>query len=175
MPVSLITGLNKPLIVGDIEFTALEVHKTLAGSLALRFRVKNLSKDYAFVPISKAFLDMSTPYTFLHTRDIKSGPRLYGGFLEYQTRKGEPNLKSSGEILPGAEEMVQITTMKKMPDTAVKDILGAREKLIWRVQLRRGLIEFGDKAYSATAVVGVEFNKSDIRMEKPPPDEFGDA
>jgi len=34
--------------------------------------------------------------------------------------------------------------------------------LLWRVQLRRGLVKHKDKEYSVSAVVGVEFSASDI-------------
>ena len=39
----------------------------------------------------------------------------------------------------------------------------AKGPFLWRVQVRRGLVKLGDKEVSATAVVGVEFNKQDVQ------------
>jgi hypothetical protein len=36
-------------------------------------------------------------------------------------------------------------------------------KLLWRVQLRRGLVRLDDQNASVTAVIGVEFDKDQIQ------------
>jgi hypothetical protein len=37
------------------------------------------------------------------------------------------------------------------------------DTLLWRVQVRRGLIEFKGKDVPVTAIIGVEFKSSDVK------------
>jgi hypothetical protein len=169
LPGHLVTQLKRPVRIGDVEVTPIDIHKTDAGDLALKLRVKNLSAEYAFVPVSKLFLEVSDkadfgkPYCFLQAQGNPSTPRVYGGFVEYQTADGEPDLASDGELLPGKEAVLQITTLAKYQKD-LKRVLDARARLLWRVQVRRGLVEVRghDERRSATAVIGVDFARADV-------------
>jgi hypothetical protein len=174
LPQNLIARLGETLTVGDVQFTPIEVRRTFHNELVLRFRVKNASTEYAFQPISTAFVDINiipTPYTYLHLKDENDSQRtlrVYGGVLAHQDLRGLPKLRSAGELKPGEEEFVELTTEKKTPD----GLTAAKGPLLWRVQLRRGLVDINGRSYSATAVLAVEFRSADIKLEK---SAFGDA
>ena len=51
----------------------------------------------------------------------------------------------------------------------LKMVQAAQGPLVWRVHLRRGLVDVGDREVSATAVVGVVFDKKDILLTKANP------
>jgi len=48
----------------------------------------------------------------------------------------------------------------------VSNFMKAPEKLVWRVQVRRGLVPVDGKMVSATTVIGIEFTARDIVREK---------
>jgi hypothetical protein len=123
-------------------------------------KVRNVSGDLAFAPISDAFLLVQDrtggkPYTFLQSDSFKP---LYGGFLQLDAReRGEVD----GELGPGQEGTLVLTTTDTDRSTAGK-IAASKERLLWRVQLRRGLVAHRGRSVSATTVVGVAFNARDI-------------
>jgi hypothetical protein len=45
----------------------------------------------------------------------------------------------------------------------VKTIRGARDPMLWRVQVRRGTVEYRGKDVPVTAIIGVEFRASDVK------------
>jgi hypothetical protein len=47
-------------------------------------------------------------------------------------------------------------------DQVGKVLANYHGRLLYRVQVRRGLVRVGDREVPATAVVGVEFNDTDI-------------
>lgn len=171
LPEHLVTTLKKSVRVGDIEVTPLEVRQTAAGNLALRFKARNLALNHAFVPVSPSFLKVSEqtevakPYTFLHDRELTR--RIYGGFLEFQTRDGELDLNSDGELLPGQEQMIQISTLDRFNSTAGSLVRGGG-RCLWRIQVRRGLVDVAGhpEPLSATAIIGVEFAPNEVIRER---------
>jgi hypothetical protein len=53
------------------------------------------------------------------------------------------------------------------PDDHVARLLAsARGPLLWRVQVRRGLVPVRDREVSSTAVIGVEFEPDQIQRPK---------
>jgi phage FluMu protein Com len=153
-------GLGATLRVGDIEVTPQRVEQNKEGDLVLRLKVKNVSDDQAFAPISDPFLHVQDrqggkPYTFLQTDTLKP---VYGGSLEI--KRGEDRA-SDGELAPGQEETILLTTMDSDRSTTRK-VAAGKDRLLWRVQLRRGLVTHRGKALSATTVVGVQLTPKDI-------------
>jgi hypothetical protein len=164
LPQHLLTTMNKPVKIGDIEVTPLEVRKTPEGDLMLRLKTRNVSQNLAFMPVSESFLKATQefkPYTFLHSRDLVY--RVYGGYLRFATSKGDDR-EGGGELKPGEEEIIEITTMDQDRQKDLKRILTSQDKVLWRIQLRRGLVEVSgrEQPLSATAIVGVEFPVSAI-------------
>src|SRR5262249_37140093 len=108
-------GLGSAVRVGEVEVEAQTVERTREGNLMLAVRVKNLSDAQTFSPISDQFLHVQKdsvggkPYTFLES--VHYSP-VYGAFLEF--RKGPRGTEEQvvdGELAPGQEELIVLTTM----------------------------------------------------------------
>ena len=65
-------------------------------------------------------------------------------------------------LLPGESRSYAVISR---PD-AVRAVRGARDTIVWRVQVRRGLVEYRGREVPVTALVGVEFNASDVTTEE---------
>src|SRR5262249_29187901 len=66
-----------------------------------------------------------------------------------------------GEHLQPGQELSTVVCTD--PEVDIAADLAKASTLLWRVQGRRGLVEYKDREYSTTAVVGVEFTKQDIQ------------
>jgi hypothetical protein len=181
LPSRLQVELGHPLRIGDIEVTPTKIERRrnpfqegavlddTKNTLALELRLRNISDDVYFKPLDPYFdrhwsptkTSGMMPYGYL-TIDKKN----YFGPLEWQPRgpnrsrvvvKGQDH---DTELKPG-EEMTTFLCTDPVDDVpaAVKKANGP---CLWRVQVRRGLVKVGDREVSATAVVGVEFNKQDV-------------
>jgi hypothetical protein len=166
------TVLGQAIRVGAIEVTPLQVTLTPFGDLVFVFKAKNISTHLAFHPMSDQFLkysdssmDSGRPYTFLERLSKTQPSRAYGGTLELHPAVAGRGQDFNGELEPGAEAIVHLTSDAKLRDDVIPDMVKATERLLWRVQVRRGLVEVDDKMVSATAVVGVEFSSKDIIKE----------
>ncbi|HEV3261073.1 MAG TPA: hypothetical protein VG013_29750 [Gemmataceae bacterium] len=152
---------------------------SLGVALFLTLLLRNVSSNDYFVPTDAAFYRRWTendgattkPYTFLEV-----GPkRFYGGALDWQLRvkrdgsgrdedpreyiQGQENYQDV--LKPGQQRRVIICTdQDRELLSAVHDASG---QLLWRVQLRRGLVKARDHEVSASAVIGVEFTRADVK------------
>lgn len=164
-------ALQKSIRVGDIEVTPLQVKLTNYGDLVLVFRAKNLSDTYTFNPISDEYLkytdrsmDAGKPYTFLERQSSKGQAfrRLYGGNLEWL--KGSPGREQpfDGEIGPGQEAVIHVISEAKHRKELVPSFVNAAEPMVWRIQVRRGMVPVDGAPVSATTVIGVDFTARDI-------------
>ncbi len=106
------------------------------------------------------------PYTHLEF----NGKRFCGPF-QYKASSGRTQSAGSDEFVEGQEENTRVLQPgEEMRTTVVIDdkdqvpaaLRNYRGKLLWRVQVRRGLVNYKDKDYSVTAVIGVQFDKDDI-------------
>lgn len=150
-------------------------------SLILHLKLKNVSEDNYFHPTDPAFerrwkegyAPTNKPYTFLEFSDKKDGERrkYYGGNYDWPVRhdKGEsPRLGyvegqeyDDKQLAPGEERKTVVYTD---PDDHVADSLrGYNGRFVWRVHLRRGLVQVKERELPAAAVIGVTFSKEDIR------------
>lgn len=167
------TVLGRPIRVGDIEVTPLHVKHTADNDLVLVFKAKNVSQNLIFNPIADDYMKFSRksltgakPYTFLERLVTPALPRIYGGNLEWY--KGAPGREKSfdGDIGPGEEATIHLISELDYRKREVDNFVKARERLLWRVQVRRGLVRVDGKDISATTVIGVEFTARDIEKEK---------
>jgi hypothetical protein len=182
LPPRLRTTLGKPLALGDLEVTPLKIgrrrigfrqgkadHVDRAGedSLALELRLRNVSKDVTFRPLDPFFVRQVKrsmeypPYTYLEvgSRHFFCGP------LSEELRKNLHMVVAGQdldrELGPGQEFSTFICTD---PDEhAVAAVDKASGPCVWRVQVRRGLVAVGGREVPATAVVGVEFRRDEVR------------
>jgi hypothetical protein len=159
LPVKLKTVLHQPLRVGDLEITPLRVDKDDQGRLSLYLKLRDVSREVAFNPVLPAedyqfrrvSMEDTGPYTFLEAGDR----RLYMRGAEWdQTPPRKQGVLFDGMLQPG-EEMVAVFRTQADDKGALQAATGT---LVWRVQLRRGLVAVGDSEISATAVVGVAFD-----------------
>jgi hypothetical protein len=150
-------------------------------ALVLTLRLKNTADDYAFTPLDNYFdrawkpgNDEAVPLTVLQTdrEAFFGGPAKW--FAQDGARRqerewlhGRKNVDRAG-LAPG-EEAETIVATDGWDPAIPAHLFGAdaegqrakapyRGKLLWRVQIRRGLVEWRGKDVPATAVIGVEFD-----------------
>lgn len=187
LPDKLVTTLGRPIRVGAIEVTPLSVEYRkwtaytkekgredpkqvpIRDTLVLHVRLKNVSPDLTFYPTDPYFdrnpkYANDRPYTFV---DV-GGRKFFGGIIEYITEPGntertwlqgqEDDNKPLG---PGeSRETVFLTR----PSDAVFDaVQKSASAAVWRVQVRRGLVNYGGKEIPVSAVVGVAFTAADVK------------
>jgi hypothetical protein len=168
LPAKLKTALNQPLRVGDLEVTPLRVEKDEQGRLSLYLKLRDVSPDVAFNPVLPAedyqfrriSMEDTGPYTYVEAGDR----RLYMRGAEWeQTPQRKQGALFDGMLQPG-EEMVAVFRTQADDKGLVQAATGT---LVWRVQLRRGLVTVGDTEVSATAVVGIAFDARAIAVPAP--------
>ena len=158
------TSFGQPIQVGDATLvTPLQVMLAPKGdALELTLRLRNTSRDLQFNPLPRSFLVRTQGYTFLEFGKQK----VYGGRLSYHKTQGFwANLRDfvgqappfEGVLDPG-EEMVATLATAPRDEGAVRKLNDYRGPMLWRLEVRRGLVEVGGKTVSATAVVGVDFD-----------------
>ncbi len=150
-------------------------------SLVLYLDLKNLSSEYAFAPLDNYFdrywrpgTDMIPPLTLLEVGDRY---RCYGGPAHWYPRGDRANRREwvkgrrdQADLLQPGEEKEMFVCTDGEDDAAAALLFGDQPgeeyhgPFLWRVRVRRGLVRFQNKDYSATAVIGVRFTDSDIRQ-----------
>ena len=158
---------GESLAVRSIEIKPERVRMLKDGSLSITLRAKNLSSDTVFTPVSDDFLratDANPTYTFVESTREKFSS-LYGGHVEW--RKGPPGKETptiDGDLGPGQEGLITITTMDKYRKL-VGEIARSNDTLVWRIQLRSGLVPHRGQMASVTTVIGVPFSAKQIEKE----------
>jgi hypothetical protein len=189
LPENLRTTLGRTIQIGDLEVTPLSVEfraiefvwpgynpvKSETDSLVLNLRVKNVSKNSAFHPLDPFFVrrweevvgqtKTGMPFTYLTVGKL----RFYGGPLrndereeQHESIKGQ---RLDRELQPGESLETFICTS---PDDPVKEAVErTSQPMLWRVQVRRGLVQTPNRGeLSASAVVGVEFTSDQINARR---------
>ncbi len=152
-------------------------------SLVLELRLRNVSSDNAFTPLDNYFDrrwkqgEGAPPFTL-----IEAGKQVfYGGPARWLARSGSgPENKRQWLDAPGRKKTdpvglkpgeVMVTTLASNgEDKEVADALFGGKKgrpyqgpLLWRVQVRRGLVAWRGRDLPATAVIGVRFTDKDVK------------
>ncbi len=157
IPAGRITTIGRPLAVGSLEVTPIDVARTDvklrratlsgggevkdggSGAMALRVRLRNTSRDAVFAPLDEAFVrdrDDGLPASFV---ELDGGDRVYLYPLPVDSEwsivgQDFPALK------PGESRETRVVTEADFPSTG--------SAATWRLQLRTGLEE--------TATIGVK-------------------
>jgi hypothetical protein len=190
LPAQLRTTLRKPIRIGDLEVTPVSVElrtiefivrgkdpvRSETPTLVLNLHLKNVSKDVAFHPLDPYFVrrwkeikDESKegmPFTYLAV----GKERFYGGPIGLAERKERhetiKDQQLGRELQPGEAMDTFICTS---PDDPVQEAAeAAKQPMLWRVQVRRGLVETPNRGeLPASAVIGVEFARDEIRKARP--------
>jgi hypothetical protein len=160
LPRKLRVALGESLRVGDVQVMPKQVVRLPGDRLALTLTIANLSDDVEFNPVSPTFTryvrnvpKALKPYTYLEAGEGEERKFVYGGVWRPAR---------AGPLSPGKDMSATLTTDVR-DAAAVRELLQFGGPLLWRVQVRRGLVEYKGKEVSATAVVGVEFQAADVR------------
>lgn len=151
--------------------------ETAQDALVLTLRLRNVSGDVFFTPTDPMFdrqwkeeYGSNRPYMLLEM----NGKKFFGGAVAWRprTNRGAFRADDPREYVKGQENNNQVLkpgadrTCIFCTDPGNREILqtlpGSRDPLVWRVHLRRGLVDVGDREVSTTAVIGVVFDKKDV-------------
>ncbi len=161
LPAKLQVALHEPLEIGELRVVPQAVEQLPDGRLRLTAEMQNISRDQDFNPVSPAFVKYTRnvpaarkPFTYLDA----GGKKIFGGEWTW-THDGKP---FDGLLEPGEKMTARLTTDRRDKMEVASALRGPPRHLVWRIQVRRGLVEYEGVDYSTTAVVGVEFGAKDI-------------
>jgi hypothetical protein len=153
-------------------------------SLVLHLHLRNVSADQTFSPLDNYFDRQWTHTGMPPLTLLEAGPnRFYGGPAAWYPRgsrdkrrewvegrkDGDPEgLKPGGEVdsfvcTDGGDERMPLLLDGKDPRGA-RVRSPYRGPLLWRVQVRRGLVSYRNRPLSATAVIGVAFDSAQVEQ-----------
>lgn len=199
VPADLRVKLGDTLVVGDLQVRPTSVERQkfqvttereggepntrpYGESLVLTLRVKNLSADTVFCPSDPAFNRASdrsqpAPYTALEIhRSFFYGPFKWPPEPDTKKEFVVGHEADQNPLNPGEERDIWATVAPEGMKVAKGDLLRTLKEdvkptdwLLWRVQLRRGLVtakrpDGQDMDISATTVIGVEFRADQIKQ-----------
>lgn len=152
-------------------------------SLILRLKLKNVSADQSFCPLDyyfnrkwkeKSRNSYPPPFTLVQFGTEKPEKSFFGGpanwlplALAGSKKSQSPRETVEDENLdktlePGDEMTAFLCT--DGDDASAQAIFTHQGPMLWRLQVRRGLVPVGAKEIPATAVIGVEFSTTDIKQ-----------
>jgi hypothetical protein len=134
--------------------------------LVLRLRVTNTSADVPIYPLDPAFQRRDAPGDSPATRIVVGRQSFAGGPINWPFKKPltrEYEKEQEDEARPLGPGETRDYFVCSPADARVLDaVRQAKDSALWRVQVRRGLIEFDGKDVPVTAIVGVEFRRADV-------------
>jgi hypothetical protein len=138
-------------------------------ALVLQLRVKNSSPDSQIYPLDPAFTRRAPKTDEKPLTRLVVGSRSYAGaitwpFSERLKREYEEKQKDDVDPLKPGETRDYVVFSEGNDASPARAAKASKEPLQWRVQVRRGLIEFKGKDVPVTAVIGVDFKSSDIKL-----------
>jgi hypothetical protein len=186
LPAALKAGLGGKIEVGQLEIEPLGVEKRRlrivterlgaaaperrdgrSNALVLRLKVKNTSADVPIFPLDPAFTRTAKGDDKPATRLIVGKQTLYGGAIPWPFARDvkreyeEAQATDYEPLKPGETREYVVFTNE---DSGLAPLVRkTTESLLWRVQVRRGLVAFKGKDVPVTAVIGVEFKASDVK------------
>jgi hypothetical protein len=183
LPAYLQVPLGTTIRIGDVELKAQSVElcrltfrrqgvdpeNSGSNSLVMHLLFRNASSDSVFSPTDPYFdrlwrssATIGKPYTFLEIDQ----QRFFGGAVAWQPgQSAEERETIDGQnyklLRPGEELTTMVCTD---PEARIEQSLSRCDgPLLWRIQVRRGLVTVAEREISATAVVGVLFAVADVQ------------
>jgi hypothetical protein len=101
------------------------------------------------------------------TRLVVGKQVFYGGGIDWPfpvnvtRRYEEQQVNDASPLKPG--ETREYVVFTDADPRIVKAVQDSSDPMLWRVQVRRGLIEYRGKDVPVTAIIGVEFKASDVK------------
>src|SRR5262249_30701667 len=186
LPAHLRTSLKTPIRIGEVEVTPLAIEfRTIEflipgfkpepsanETLVLSLHIKNLSANSAFHPLDPFFerrwkevqgeSKVGMPFTYLTV----GKQRFFGGPItmeEWEERRERvKGQKLERELQPG--ESLETFICTSPYDPVQEAVAKTTQPLLWRVQVRRGLVQTPNRGeLPASAVIGVEFARNEIQ------------
>ncbi|MFM8272378.1 MAG: hypothetical protein ACKODX_08580 [Gemmata sp.] len=185
LPAAQRATLGAKVVIGQIEVRPMRVekrqlHLSMEGTderekkqfsrtqpaLVMTLDIKN-NGDLPIFPMDPAFTRRASGADKPLTR-LVIGPKVYaGGEIEwplpsrFKKKIEQQQANDSRPLLPGhAQEYVVFTEGNA---ELVRAAETSKELLQWRVQVRRGLVDYKGKEVPVTAVIGVDFKGSEIQ------------
>lgn len=146
---------------GDVQRRQTRFH-----ALVLHLRIKNTSETTPIFPLDPAFTRSARVDDKPAMRLVIGKQTLYGGAIPWpfgerlKREYEEAQATDYDPLKPGESREYVVFTNED--STIASTVRKMTEPLLWRVQVRRGLIEFKGKDIPVTAIIGVEFQSSDI-------------
>lgn len=141
--------------------------KTTAAALVLTLDIKNTSEDLSIFPMDPAFTRRESKADQPITRLVVDKKVFAGGEIEWPLPskfKKRIEVQQANDAIPlkpnESREYVVFTAASAELVEAAKT---AKESLQWRIQVRRGLVDYKGKELPVTAVIGVDFKSNEIR------------
>jgi len=152
-------------------------------SLVLRLKLKNVSKDQTFSPLDyyfnrkwkeKSKNSYPPPFTLVQFGTEKPEKSFFGGPANWlplalagskksQSPRETVEDENLDKILEPGDEMTAFLCTDG-DDSSAQEILNHQGPMLWRLQVRRGLVSVGAKEIPATAVIGIEFGAIDVKQ-----------
>jgi hypothetical protein len=152
-------------------------------SLVLRLKLKNVSKDQTFSPLDyyfnrkwkeKSKNSYPPPFTLVQFGTEKPEKSFFGGPANWlplalagskksQSPRETVEDENLDKILEPGDEMTAFLCTDG-DDSSAQEILNHQGPMLWRLQVRRGLVSVGAKEIPATAVIGIEFGVMDVKQ-----------
>lgn len=186
LPPELRVALGEKLAVGQIEVEPVAVEERglrivtegknradkpvtseTAPAFVLHLKVKNTSDDLLIHPIDPAFNRKVIGNDVVGTGLVVGKQTFWGGPIEWPFRgrigrKYEAAQEADATPLqPGESREYVICTEPN--SRIVKAVREAKDSVLWRVQVRRGRIDFRGRDIPVTAIIGVEFKPTDVK------------
>jgi hypothetical protein len=185
LPANLKASLGGKIEVGQLEIEPVKVEirplkvfiegkgekreENRRDTLVMQMRIKNTSSDLSIFPMDPAFTrkarpDDKEPLTRLVIGKQKT---FYGGGIEWPVaanvkRKYEEQQEKDNTPLKPGESREYVVFTDSDPQI-VRTVRESNDPILWRVHLRRGLIELKGKDIPVTAIIGVEFKAADVK------------
>jgi hypothetical protein len=109
------------------------------------------------------------PYTYL---EVPTTGKRYCSPFKWNPRMSKGRNAAGGEeFIEGQEEdnkvlqpgeQVSTCLLTEPADQVPNALRNYKGKLLWRVQLRRGIVNYKERDFSVSTVIGVRFDKSEI-------------
>ena len=140
--------------------------ETRTPALVLNLRVKNTSPDLVVFPLDPAFnrraaADKVGTQLVVGKQVFRGGPIPWPFPAGTKRRYEEKQEGDATPLRPGeTRDYVVCTNYDPLILRAVKQ---SGDTLLWRVQVRRGVVALKGKDVPVTAIIGVEFKASDVK------------
>ncbi len=185
LPPELRVALGGRLELGDIEIEPAKVEvrplalfvKTATRTtpelpratpaLVLTLRIRNRSANLWIHPMDPAFTRKARGTDQPATGLEVGGRKFWGGAIDWPVANQRfervyERAQAADAVPLGPGESRDYAVFTDTDSAILEAVESAGTPLLWRVQVRRGLIEYRGKEIPVTAVIGVEFQRNDV-------------